>query len=116
MRRVAIPHLFALARLLQALERVLPDRLEHRETAVVGADEALVDERLERLEAGGAHLLRRLERPAAREDAEPREQTLLLLAQQVVAPLDRRAQRALPFGRVAGAAGQHRQSPVEPCE
>ena len=36
--------------------------------------------------------------------------------EQVVAPLDRRAQRPLALGQVAGAAGEQRQPLVEPLE
>ena len=89
-------------RLFELLARVLADRLEHPEAAArPAAQEALVDERLQLVEVGVADGLGRLEREAAGEDGEPAEQALLLLVEQVVAPLDRRPQRALPLGRVA---------------
>ena len=63
--------------------------------------QALVHERLERVEIGVRDLLGRLERAAAAEDRQAREEQLLLLAEQLVAPLDRGAQRALALGQVA---------------
>src|SRR5687768_651515 len=68
-----------LACVLQSIRRVLPDRLQHPEAlAVEDAQQALVDERLQRVEVGFAHLLRGLQRAAAAEDGEPCEQLLLL--------------------------------------
>jgi hypothetical protein len=52
----------------EALERVLADRLEHREAAVSLADEALVDERGERFQLTVADGFGRFERPAAGKD------------------------------------------------
>ena len=97
---------------LEPLERVLPDRLEQAEArlavgAVRLADEALVDERGETLEdLPEVHLVAAdgvgdLQRAAAREDAEPRQQRLLGRLEQVVAPVDRVAQRPLPRRQVA---------------
>ena len=68
------------------------------------AEEALLDERLERVEVGLAHLLGRLERAAAGEDGEAGEEALLFWREQVVRPVDRRAQGALALGEVARAA------------
>jgi hypothetical protein len=67
------------------------------------ADKALVDERGERVEVGSADFLRRLERAAAREDGQPREEPLLVFVQQIVAPLDRRPQRRLAGISVAAS-------------
>ena len=111
----------------RALERVLPDRLEQPEARLaVGAvrlpDEALVDERGEALEhLAEVHLVAAdgvgdLERAAAREDAEPREQGLLGRLEQVVAPVDRVAERALPRRQVVGAAGEQVEPLLEPAE
>jgi hypothetical protein len=55
--------------LLEALEGVLPDRLEHRKVLIRAAHEVLVDERLQRVEAGAADRLGRGQRPAASENA-----------------------------------------------
>ena len=75
---VAPPPCFGSGRLLEPLGCVLADRLEHPEpVALADANEALVDERLERVEVCVADLLRRLERPAAGEHGEAREQRLL---------------------------------------
>ena len=54
-----------------------------------------------------------LERPAAAKDGQPGEQALLVVGQQLVAPLDRGAQRPLALGGVAGAAGEERQPLLE---
>ena len=53
--------------------------------------------------------------PPANAD-KPGEQSLLILVEQPVAPVDRRLQRALALRRVARAAGQHRQAALEPVE
>ena len=57
-----------------------------------------------------AHGVRRLERPAAREDPEAREQPAILGVEEVVAPVDRPAQRPLPLRQVPPAA----RAEVEP--
>src|SRR5436190_5799045 len=58
--------------------------------------EALVNQRLHVVHIGFAHVLCGLERAAAGEDCEPREDSLLLWIEEVIAPLDRRSQRLLP--------------------
>ena len=63
-----------------------------------------------------ADLLRGLEREAPGEDREPLKELLGRSLEQVVAPLDRRAQRALALGSVTRAACQQRESRVEPLE
>ena len=55
-------------------------------------------------------------RAEASEDGQPPEELLLVRLEQLVAPLDRRAQRALPGGRVARARGEKRQAPFKPRE
>src|SRR5205085_10632099 len=108
-------------------ERVLANRREQPEprlsvAAVPLADEALVDERRDRVERPAdrlvvrAHRVCDLERAAAAEDAEPREQPLLGRVEQVVAPLDRRSQRPLPLGEVARAAGEETEALAESGE
>ena len=111
-----------LARRLELLGGVLADRLEHRETWLSRrppqrTDEALVHERREGLEyvepVPAADRLGCLERPTARKDGEPREQCSLVLAQEAVAPLERRAQRPLPTWEVLRATHQKFERPVE---
>src|SRR5262245_45405462 len=85
---------------------VFTDRLEHPEALVRVPDEALVDQRLQRVEFGACDLLRRLERAAAAEDGQAGEELMLLRAQQIVAPLDRRAQRLLAHLGIAAALKQ----------
>src|SRR5204862_1505532 len=86
---VPMPETRGAAGFLESLERELADRLQHPETAVRGADEALVDQRLEDVEVGLANRFGCFERAAAAEDGEPGEQPLLVLGKQVVAPFDR---------------------------
>ena len=69
-------------------------------------NEALLDERLQRIEVRIADVLRSDQREAADEDGEAPEDLLLLGRKEVVAPLDRRAQRLLP--RVGVAASRQR--------
>ena len=105
-------HRFGLARFGEPTARVLADRLEEDEAGLaVGivdlAQQALVDERAEEIHhlaepqpfRGAAHGLGRLERAAAAEDAEPGEQLLLTLVQELVAPVDRAAQVCCRSGR-----------------
>ena len=54
---------------------------------------------------------RRVDRRAAGEHCEAREASLLVVAEQVVAPVDRRAQRLLARRRVAGARRPARRAP-----
>src|SRR5438067_6692921 len=116
MFRVTAPEHLGLTGLVKPLDRVLADRLQHPEAvALADANQALVDERLERVKICVADCFRRLERAAAREDGEPSEELLLVLGQQLVAPLDRRAQRLL--ARVDGAAGLEQIQPLrEPLD
>src|SRR5581483_9304481 len=67
-----------LTRLLELLRRIVADRLQHPEATVRMADEALLDQRLQRVEIGSGNLLRGLERTAAGKDGQPREELLLL--------------------------------------
>ena len=87
----------------QALPGVLADRLQHPEALARVPEEALVDQRLEGVQIGLGDLLCGLQRAAAGEDGQSGEQPLLVLLQQLVAPLDRRAQRPLAGLRVTAA-------------
>ena len=57
-----------------------------------------------------------VEGPPAGEDGERAEHAARRVVEQVVAPVDRRAQRALPLGQVARAARQQREALVEPLQ
>ena len=97
--------------LLQLLERELSDRLEHREPrlfvpACICTNEALVDQGLERVEIRGADPFRGIQRAATGEDSQTSEEGSFTVVQQITAPLDRRAERALALGRVRGACGE----------
>ena len=99
---MAATDLLRLRQLVEPLEGVLADRVEHAEAAAGPApDEALDDERLQRVEVCATHGLRRIQREAPGEDREPPEVFLLNPFEQLVAPLDGRVQRSLPRRRVA---------------
>ncbi len=117
-----------LAARVELLQRVLAHGLEHREAQLVRRrvdllDQALVDERRHPVEdrqagvlAGIAHRLGGLEGAGAGEHREAAEQALLGVAQQLVAPVDRLAQRLLPHRQVGAAAGEQGQPPFEAAE
>jgi hypothetical protein len=63
-----------------------------------------------------ADRLGRLQRAAAREHTQPREQCLLARVQQVVAPIDRVADGLLALRQVAGSAGQELEAVGEARE
>src|SRR6058998_1559695 len=110
-----VTQLAGLARLLEALRGVLADRLQHPEALVSVAKQALVEERLEGVKVGLADLFCGVEGAAPAEDGEAGEELLLVLVQQVVAPLDRRPQRLL--AGVGAAAGlQQIEALREPLE
>ena len=113
---MAVAECVRLAPLAELVQRVLADRLEHGEPhvaveVVADAHEALLRETLEsaddverrRVAGDPADGLRRLDRRATREHAEASEQPLILRVEQVVAPVDRAAQRPLPLRQVAPA-------------
>ena len=101
------------------VRRELADRLEHPvtgpELTVAPAKEALVEERLERVGLGAADRFRLVVRTASREDRQRAEQALLVLAEQVVRPRDRRPQRVLARIRVP-APGEQVEPLAEPVE
>src|SRR4051794_17190784 len=90
--------------LFEPLDGVLANRLEHPEAALGVPDEALLDQRLERVQVGPGDIFGGLDRAAAGEDAERGEEPLLVGRQEVVAPGDRRAERLLARVGVAAAA------------
>ena len=106
-QRVCLLEDFAvLGLVLEPLRRVLPDRLQHPVALVREAQQALLDERLQRVEVGVRDLLGRVERAAPDEDGERSEDALLLFGEEVVAPGDRRPERLLPRLGVSAASQQ----------
>ena len=111
------PDGLAVAARRQSLERILADGLEHSQARLVpacmlGREQVVPEERLDPLQDVEVGLLRDAlgggQREPADEDGEAREELLLFRLQEVVAPLDRRAERPLPLG-------EHR-SPAPPAE
>src|SRR5262245_46422784 len=74
------------------------------------ANEALVDQGPEGVEVRLADLFRRGERKPACEQREPREEALLCLVEELIAPGDGVAECALPVRKVARARAQHWQA------
>ena len=77
--------------------------------------QAVVQQRLDagddvELEVAGDRL-RSVQREAPDEDAEAREERLLLRRQEVVAPLDRGAQRPVPLGQAGAGLGLQELEP-----
>ena len=109
-----------LAALLQLLPRILVDGLQHHEArltlrSLLPPEEALLQQRLDPLQRvqiafGVADLLYGLQGAASREDRQPAEERLLLLVQQVVAPVDGTAQGLLAGGQVARPSLQELQA------
>ena len=94
-------------RAVEQLDRELPDRVEHPEAPAAPAPhEALHDQGLQAVELRIADRLGRLEREASLEDREAAEGSCSSGPEQLVAPLERRAQRALALGSVARAGGR----------
>ena len=84
----------------------------------IGYDQRLVSQRRQQAQhvRGGqvitrAELLGHLQRPAG-EDRQPAQQNLLPLGQQVMAPVDRRAQRTLARRRSRATVGQQPEAVV----
>ena len=103
----------------EALGCVGADRFQHpqprRRMRVLSAHEqALGDKPFKRVEIGGRDRLSRLHRGAAREDREARETRLLRVAEQLVAPVDGRAQRLLAGGRVASPCAECAKHGMQP--
>ncbi len=102
---------------LELLQAELADRLEHAEaTARPPPEEAPLDESLDQVEGRVANRLGRLEVKTLGKDRQVGEKALLVWIEEVVAPLDRRPQRALPFRGVPWAPGQERQPLLEPSQ
>jgi hypothetical protein len=88
--------------------------LQHRESSVRPAHQALLDEGLERVQVGACDLLGRLERAAAGEDCKAREEPMFFGAEQAAAPRDRLPQRLLAFRQISRTAGQQREPWLQP--
>jgi hypothetical protein len=99
--RMSQPQPRSIARFLEPLVRVLPDRLEHPVPLVRETDKALLDERLQGVERCRADLVRGLERAPAAKDCQAGEEPLLLRRQQVVGPVDCCSQCLLAWVSVA---------------
>jgi hypothetical protein len=102
--------------LLQPFARVFADRFEHRVAARLVLEQAAADKSIKMLEGSVTNPFGRLEAAAAVEDSEPSEQPLLVSCEQAVAPLESRAQGALPLGQVTCAAGQEWEPLLEPFQ
>ncbi len=112
---VATADVVRFAARLEPFEGEVADGFVHPEAIVGVADEALLHEGLERVQIGIGHLLRGLERAPAGEDGQAREQPLLGGVEQLVRPLDRRAER--PLARIGiPAALQEVEALREPLE
>ena len=97
--RMAVANVLRVRRFVEPLGAVLADRVQHSEApALPAAEQALGEERLERVQVGPADRLRRLDREASSEDREAPEELLLRGDEELVAPLDRGAQRLLLAG------------------
>ena len=119
------PDLVRFPRFVEPLRRVLPDRLQQpvprRDADLLGDRERLLDEPFEQVEdvdgvdvAVGGHELGGLEVEAAREHREAAQHRPLLVAQQVVGPVDGGPQRLVALDRRAAATGQEPEALPEP--
>jgi hypothetical protein len=119
MAQVAHAHVVRLARGDEQLVRVLPHGLEQPVAARVAVEfhERLVHEVREEVHdrarlhiAARGHRFGSLERPSAREDGKAPQEHALGKLEQVVAPVDRGAQRLLARQHGGVAAGQHTEA------
>ena len=95
---MAVSQLLGVVEQFQLFECELADCLEDPKALGAVADEVLVDERLQQVELRLGDLLGGIERAAAGEHGQPREERLFPFVEQLVAPLEGRAQRLLPSG------------------
>ena len=97
---VPAPDLHVLRCRSQVLGRQLENRFQHpvarASSLFAPPDQALVEQRLERVRVGVADRLGCLVRAASGEDGQRAEEPLLLGLEQVVRPLDRRPEGLLP--------------------
>ena len=80
--------------------------------AVPPDQQALGDQAVDRVQVGAGDRLDRIDGRAAGEHGEAGERRPLVIVEQVVAPIDRRSQRALALGRVTRAGAERAQRRV----
>ncbi len=113
---------------LEAFERVLADRIEHGEARFAirklsWPHQTLVAERRQAVQRVKILVILRnadsfgsLDGPATNKDRQACEELLLSVRKKVVAPVDGRPQRLMPFVVVAGTARQHAERVAQPLE
>ena len=121
---VAFPGQLLLPTRRQLLQSILPHRLQHHEARLTPptlclAHQAVLAQPLYaakyiELAIRVGDRFRRLQGAAPDEDGQAAEQPLLVGIKEVVAPRDRIAERAVPGWGITGAAGQQRQSLLQP--
>ncbi len=101
----------------QALVSELLHRCQEREPALlVATDQILVNQRRDRGEVGGTHLLGSPKVEAGRKDREVPEQLTFVLRKQILAPRDRRPERLMAVRHVTLPARQERETALQPRE
>ena len=123
--QMAARNQIALVRIFELLGGIGARRFEqpvaHRVTLRLGQHQRLIDQRRQHVE--DVELVKALitsdrncplKREAADEDPQPPEEHALALVEQVVTPVNERAQRLLARQHVAPAAGEHAKTLVEP--
>ena len=114
--RVSAPEDIFFARFLEPLERVLADRLQHPVALACAADEALVDERRSVSRSASQTVFGRLERAAAGEYREPTKSACSSSeSRSWLHAIVARSVRCRS-GASRGAAGEERQSVLQPLE
>ena len=116
-------HRVRLAPQPELLAGELPDRLQHPEARLAVRGDVVAQQALAASDsspsstgdpAGGAHRVGRLDVEAAVEDRQAGEQPPLALAQEIVAPGDRPAQRPVPHRQVSRPLHQEDQALLQP--
>ncbi len=119
--RVPSRHLFGSRARFEPLERIGPDGLEQSEArrarvSCLPAEKALVGKRSERLQRCSADGCGRSEREAPGKDAESGKEVPLGGIEQVVAPVDRRAQRLVAIRQITRPTRQEVEALLEALE
>ena len=123
---MTLPNRLGASAFYEALPGILPDGLEQSvakaRVALLDSDQALIDERGQEIEhlaifdlVAGADPLRRLERPPTGKYRKPPHQELLVVLQEVVTPVDHRAQRLLARERRARSSSQEAEAMIQPA-
>src|SRR5437763_11605114 len=114
---MAVADLIALAACVEQLHAVFADGFEHEQPALPDRLEQVpVDEAGDLIEVRSCSPLGGVQREGSAEGGQAQEDALEARVEQVVAPLDRRTQRLLTLGRIARAAGEQRETSLEPFE